>query len=227
MGSSSKEYRLKFQTIARFVDWKPPKRLSRSDKAKISRYSKRIGKALAKGYKPVKVRNDGRIKLAHRAQGIKGLPELKVVFVKPTMQGGRITVTKAGAIRSSNAKSGISKVTIAATFFDPEEADDDEVADEAARLIRAARDALGHKPQRCTVAYWGGENAWSEVHNLPELLYLPTSGASSTPGKFPADGVTFYWVKRSKDILKVQQRLRDARTKAAERRAERRRASDV
>jgi hypothetical protein len=226
MGLSSKDYRQRFQTIARFVDWKPPKRLKASDKAKITRYSKRIGKALAKGYKPVKCRNDGRIEKAHRTQGIRGLPGMKVVLVKPTGNGFRNKVNADGSIQSVNAESGISKVTIEAQFFDAEEADETEVEEEAARLVKAARSNLGHKPQRCAVAYWGGENAWSEVSFLADLLIVRMNQYANAGG-FPADGVSFYWIKKTKQVREVQQRLRDQRTKAAERRAERRRRSDV
>jgi hypothetical protein len=228
MGLSSAQYRLRFQSIARFVDWKPPKRLGAGDKAKITRYANRIGKALAKGYQPVKAKNDGRIEAAHRVQGIKGMPGLKVAFIRAPGNGFRAAINRDGSIRSTNKASGISKVTIAAIFIDPETDDAEEHVElEAKRLIRAATAALGHRPQRCTIAYWGGENAWGDLSQLPDMLYLPTSGTSSTPGKFPADGVSFYWVKRSKQILKVQQRLRDERSAAADRRADRRRRSDV
>ena len=195
-------------------------------KAKITRYHTRIGKALAKGYQVIKAKNDGRIKEAHRAQGIKGLPGLRVVFVKPVGKGYRITINRDGSIRASNKTSGISRVTIGARFFDAEEVEKGEPEAEAARLIAIARKTLGHKPQRCAVAYWGGENAWSELWQLPELLVIHFTQYAESKG-YPADGVTFYWVKRSKQIMKAQQRLRDERTAAAKRRAKKRNESDV
>lgn len=225
MGRSSDTYRQKYRSIARFVSFKLPKRLTRSIKAKITTYHKRIGKALERGYKPTKARNDGRIEKAHRAQGIRGLPELKVVLVKPTGQGFRTSINRDGSIRSSNPQSGISKVTIEATFFDAEDYDQDVVDAEAARLTRAAKAALGHKPQRCAVAYWGGENAWAELSFLSDLLVVDLQGYGPRP--YPADGVSFYWIKRTKRVAEIQQQLRDERSRAAERRAERRRRSDV
>lgn len=226
MGKSSSVYRLRYQTIARYVSFKLPKRLTRADKAKITRYHNRIGKALARGCKVVKAKGDGRIAKAHRAQGINGLPELKVALIKPTNGNGQITIGKGGQIRSVDRESGVSRVLIGARFFDAEEVEEGEPEAEAARLIAEAREALGHKPQRCAVAYWGGENTWAALEFLPELLVVNMSGYGPSGG-YPADGINFYWVKRSRSLLKVQQRLRDERTRAAERRAERRRASDV
>lgn len=151
---------------------------------------------------------------------------MKVALVKPTGEGFRMTIGRDGSIRATNSKNGMSKVTIEATFFDAEEVEKGEAEDEAARLIAAANKALGHKPQRCAVAYWGGENAWSELSFLPEMLIVSFNEYANSRG-FPADGVSFYWVKRTKQVVAIQQRLRDARSKAAERRAERRRKSDV
>lgn len=226
--SSLSSYRLKFAEIARYVDFKPHKRMTRADKSKITRYHARIGKALERGYKPTKTRNDGRIVLAHKAQGIRGMPALKLVLVKPTGAGFRTTIRKDGSIRSVNAKSGTSKVSIAARFFDAEalEEEDKRPAKEAARLIKAAKVALGHRPQRCTVAFWGGENAWEQLSALPELLVVQFNRYQESRG-FPADAVTFYWVKQTKNVLKVQQKLRDDRTLAAQKRAQKRKKSDI
>ena len=224
--SSLASYRLKFQTIARFVDFKPHRRMTKADKAIITRYHTRISRALERGYTPVKTRNDGRIALAHKAQGIRGMPALRVVLAKPLGKGFRTSIGKDGAIRSVNGKSGISKVTIGAQFFDAEVVEIDEPEEEAKRLITAAKIALGHKPQRCAVAYWGGENAWAELSFLAGMLIVNFNQYANSRG-FPADGVTFYWIKRTKNVLKVQQKLRDDRTIAAQRRAQKRKKSDI
>lgn len=200
--------------------------MTKGDKAKITRYHGRIAKALERGYKPTKTRNDGRIALAHKAQGIRGMPALKIVLVKPSGAGFRSSIGKDGAIRSVNTKSGISKVTIAAQFFDAETVEDDEAEDEAARLIKAAKLALGHKPHRCAVAFWGGENAWAQLSFLPEMLVVHFASYGKDRG-YPADAVTFYWIKRSQNVLKVQQRLRDEKTLALQKRAQKRKKSDV
>lgn len=226
MGRPSDKYRSRYQTIARYVSFGLPKRLTKKHKAKITRYYNRIGKALAKGYQAVKAKDDGRIKKAHRAQGIRGLTQMRVVLVKPTGNGFKVSIGKNGTIRSSNPKSGISKVTIPAQFFDAEEADEVEVKGEAAWLIKQAKEALGHKPQRCAVAYWGGENAWAEISFLPDLLVVSMNQYSNGRG-YPADGISFYWIKRSKRVLEVQSQLREERKAASERRAEQRRRSDV
>ena len=227
MSISLASYRLRFQAIARFVDFKPHKRMTHGDKAKITRYHGRIGKALAKGYTPVKTRNDGRIAKAHAAQGIRGMPALRMTLVKPNGKGYRTTIGKDGSIRSVNTKGGEHKVTIGAQFFD---AEDDEATDkaeiEAARLIKAATKSLKHRPQRCTVAFWGGENAWEPLSSLPGLLVVLFAKYQTDRG-FPADAVTFYWIKRTKNVLKVQQRLRDEKTLAAQKRAQKRKKSDV
>jgi hypothetical protein len=225
--SSLGSYRLKFDAIARFVDFKPHRRMTRADKSKITRYHTRISRALERGYTPIKTRNDGRIALAHKAQGIRGMPSLRVVLVKPSGKGFRASIGKDGTIRAVNGKSGLSKVTIGARFFDAEEVEGgDEVADEAARLIKAAKIALGHRPQRCAVAYWGGENAWAELSFLSDLLIVNFNQYANSRG-FPADGVTFYWIKRTKNVLKVQQRLRDERAIASQKRAQKRKKSDI
>ena len=164
--------------------------------------------------------------LAHKAQGIRGMPGLKVVLVKPSGAGFRTSIGKDGAIRSVNTKSGILKVTIAARFFDAEEVEDDQAEDEAARLIKAAKLALGHKPHRCAVAFWGGENAWAQLSFLPDMLVVQFSDYELNRG-YPADAVTFYWIKRTKNVLKVQQRLRDEKTIAAQKRAQKRKKSDI
>lgn len=225
--SSLSTYRLKFAEIARFVDFKPQRKMTKGDKAKITRYHSRIGKALSKGYTPVKTRNDGRIAKAHAAQGIRGMPALRLVLAKPNGKGYRTTIGKDGSIRSTNTKGGEKKVTIGAEFFD---AEDDEATDkaeiESARLIKAAKKALGHRPHRCTVAFWGGENAWAPLTTLTELLVVVFAKYTQDRG-FPADAVTFYWIKRTKNVLKVQQRLRDEKTLAAQKRAQKRKKSDV
>lgn len=217
-----------FQSIARFVDFKPNRKLTKGDKSKITRYYKRIAKALERGYKPIKTRNDGRIAAAHRAQGIRGMPGLRVVLAKPSGAGFRTSIGKDGSIRAVNSKSGISKVTIAATFFDNEESDESNVQGqlEAARLTQDAKIALGHKPQRFAIAYWGGENAWAQLSFLPDALVVNFNQYAQARG-FPADSVTFYWVKRSKNVLKVQQRLRDEKTIASQKRAQKRKNSDI
>ena len=154
------------------------------------------------------------------------MPGLTVVLVKPSGAGFRSSIGKDGAIRSVNTKSGISKVTIAAQFFDAEELEDDQAEDEAARLIKAAKLALGHKPHRCAVAFWGGENAWAQLSFLPEMLVVHYASYGKDR-VYPADAVTFYWIKQSKNVLKVQQRLRDEKTIAAQKRAQKRKKSDV
>ena len=136
MALPSASYRSKFQTIARYVDFTLPRRLTPAVKAKITRYHNRIGKALERGYKVVKAKNDGRIEKAHRAQGIRGMPALRVVLVKPVGAGYRVTINPDGSIRSTNPVNGISKVTIGAQFFDAEEVEEGEPEEEAARLMR-------------------------------------------------------------------------------------------
>ena len=205
--------------------------MTKGDKSKITRYHSRIGKALERGYKPTKTRNDGRIVLAHKAQGIRGMPALKMVFVKPTGAGFRASIGKDGSIRSVNSKSGISKISIGAKFFDENDViegiiDESEVEIEADRLRKAAKKALGHKPQRCSVAFWGGENAWVDPSLLDGLLVVQFNRYEKTGG-FPADAVAFYWVKQTKNVLKVQQKLRDDRTLAAQKRAQKRKNSDI
>lgn len=155
------------------------------------------------------------------------MPALKVVLVKPAGAGFRISIGKDGSIRALNTKSGISKVSIAAEFFDSENDDAiDDAVNEAARLTKAAKIALRHKPHRCAVAFWGGENAWAQLSFLPEMLVVHFSRYAEDRG-YPADAVTFYWIKRTKNVLKVQQRLRDEKTLASLKRAQKRKKSDV
>ena len=217
-----------FQTIARYVDFKPHRTLTKGDKSKITRYHTRISRALERGYTPVKAKNDGRIALAHAAQGIRGLPGLRVALIKPTGDGFRTTIKPDGTILSINGKSGVSKVTLLADFFDADEyaAKDDAVILVADQLLQKAKKALGHKPQRCAVAFWGGENAWTEVSFLAELLVVDLSDYEDQRG-YPADSVNFYWIKRTAKVLKVQQKLRDDRTIAAKKRNEKRKRSDI
>lgn len=217
-----------FQTIARYVEFKPHRTLTKGDKSKITRYHTRISRALERGYTPVKAKNDGRIALAHAAQGIRGLPGLRVALIKPTGAGFRTVINKDGTIRSTNPKSGVSKVQLLAEFFDADEysATDDAVKKEAARVLANATGALKHRPQRCAVAFWGGENAWAEVSFLAELLVVDLSGYEDRRG-YPADSVNFYWIKRTAKVLKVQQKLRDDRTIAAKKRNEKRKRSDI
>ncbi len=220
------QYRSTFAKIASYVDFKIPKRLKKQDKAKITRYANRIGKALTKGYIPIKCKNDGRIATAHKAQGIRGLPSLKVAFIRRAGKGFKISINKDGTIRHWNSKSGVMRVTILAQFFDAEHVQIGEPEEEAARLVALARTALTHKPTRCAVAYWGGENSWATIEFLPELLVIKFSQYANSRG-LPADSVNFYWVKQSKKVLAIQQRLRDDRAIAVAKKAKERRKSDV
>lgn len=219
-------YRAKYKTIASYVLFKLPKRLTRGDKAKVTRYYNRIAKAKAKGFVIIKTKDDGRQHLANRAQGIKGMPALKIALVRKPGDGFRVSVAKDGTIKSTNKKSGITKVTIEAQFFIAGEVLKGEAEAEAKRLLILAKRSLGKKPQRCAIAYYGGENAWSDTSMLSELLVVDNAKYGNTIG-FPADAINFYLVRQSKKVLAIQNQLRDERKRASERRKAKRRASDV